>query len=70
MRGTPYSVLASNETTKLTLSSPVAATTIWALERFASSSTSGSHASPKTVSAPDFFALAIAAGSSSITVTL
>ena len=29
VRGTPYSVLASSETTRLTLSSPVAATTTW-----------------------------------------
>ena len=44
-RGTPNSVLASSETTRLTLSSPVAATTTSQLARPASSSASISQAS-------------------------
>ena len=37
VRGTPYSVFASSDTTRLTLSSPVAATTTWHSCRPASS---------------------------------
>ena len=44
-RGTPYSVLASSDTTRLTLSSPVAAITTLQRSRAASSSEEISHAS-------------------------
>src|ERR1700728_1107194 len=50
-RGTPYSVLASSETTRLTLSSPVAATTTLHRSRPASSSELISHASASSHSA-------------------
>src|SRR5688572_202729 len=51
VRGTPYSVLAINETTRLTLSSPVAATTTWQWLSPASSKEVISHASASSHSA-------------------
>ena len=50
-RGTPYSVLASSDTTRLTLSSPVAAITTLQRSRAASSSEETSHASASSHSA-------------------
>src|SRR5262249_56245314 len=50
-RGTPYSVLASSETTRLTLSSPVAAMTTLHRSSEASSSEEISHASASSHSA-------------------
>ena len=51
-RGTPYSVLASSDTTRLALSSPVAAMTTLQRSSDASSSELISHASASSHSAP------------------
>src|SRR5207248_10768095 len=60
--GTPYSVLASSDTTRLTLSSPVAAMTTLQRSRAASSSEVISHASASSHSARGTVSTAIDRG--------
>ncbi len=62
-RGTPYSVLASSDTTRLTLSSPVAAIITWQTGRSASSRTAISQVSPSRTSAPGTTSARALAGS-------
>src|SRR6478609_6934449 len=68
-RGTPYSVLASRDTTRLTLSSPVAATTTWHSCSPASSSEVTSQASASSHCAFGTEARLMAAGSLSTSRT-
>jgi hypothetical protein len=68
-RGTPYSVLASSETTRLTLSSPLAAITTWQRSSAASSSVAISQASASSHSASGTRTTEIACGDLSISST-
>src|SRR5690606_8637977 len=70
VRGTENSVLARNDTTRLTLSSPVAATTTSMPSTPASSSAVSSHASASIHSATATCATRMADGFESIMVTL
>src|SRR6202040_90073 len=68
-RGTPYSVLASSDTTRFTLSSPVAAITTWHLCSDASSRELISHASASSHSARGTVSTLIAWGEWSMSST-
>ncbi|MNW57280.1 hypothetical protein D3C74_350720 [compost metagenome] len=69
VRGTPNSVLASSDTTRLTLSSPVAATITSHSSTLASDRVESSHASARSQSASATCATRIAAGCLSMMVT-
>ena len=69
VRGTPYSVLASREMTRLALSSPVAATTTSTSPAPASARASTSQASASCHSASGTEAIRIASGERSMRVT-
>ena len=69
VRPTPNSLLASRETTRLTLSSPVAETTTSTSSSFASLSTLSSQASPKSQRAPRTPARETTSGFSSMSST-
>src|SRR5918992_5892563 len=69
VRGTPNSVLASSDTTRLTLSSPVAAMATSQVSSPASSNEDSSQASASSHSTPSVLSVLIACGSLSISST-
>lgn len=69
VRGTPNSVLASSDTTRFTLSSPVAATMTSHSSTLASASVESSHASASSQSASATWATRMAAGCLSMSMT-